>query len=157
MIDWDKRTITGMSGTVYKIAPEDIPAGRWSQYELQSASLGMVMSIKKMAGYFTKIYNLATTGNEVVKQIHQIAQESKEALELIKGYEGQPIPKVVEFLSIMCVKDGEELHTYKESMVREKFNDWSHIPMKDFFLLAAQLMPSFKENYLNKMGKSEPA
>ncbi|MFO0201560.1 MAG: hypothetical protein ACK528_00355, partial [Alphaproteobacteria bacterium] len=38
-IDFDKRKIIGKSGTVYKIAPEDISVGRWAEFEIRSITL----------------------------------------------------------------------------------------------------------------------
>lgn len=159
-IDLEKRIIVGKSGTVYKIAPEDITVGRWPKYEIWSALVGTRLDFNS----FIK------TLNEVIKQmtsakgLGDIIEPYTRLKDIRDGavrYAETSRSQLVEYASLFCLKTDsegniiEETSDLTESQIIEKFNDWKEIPMNDFFLLVMKAIPGYIENYKNFQNQSE--
>ena len=146
MIDLQKNIIVGKSGKVYKIIPDQISVARWAQYEIQAATLGFNTSYQAMFDSYKYIYTQlkgAITGEGILNTMN----ECKKWMQHIDEHPVTSAPKAIEFCAIFCICEGEDVGSYSDDMVASKFEDWKHIPMKDFFLLYHQLIPGLKENY----------
>lgn len=157
MIDFKEKKIIGNSGTVYHIDPENISTGRWQQYMIQSAALGLGVSYQEIFDSYTEMYKAVTSGNDILKALKTIQGICEAKLKFIDKYHANTYPKVVEFCALFCNEEKEDVSLYEESMIKRKFEDWQHIPIKDFFLLSSLAIPKFQENYnllMDNEGKS---
>lgn len=147
MIDWKNRTLIGKSGRVYKIEPENISAGRWAEFEIQQLQLAYSMEFKAIHDNIAKVLNDLRNGNNLLKA-HSDAIKTLECLHFaISNYTELPIPAILKFCSLFINYDGEDVGKYDPIEVRKKADDWANIPIKDFFLLASEVIPSFRETY----------
>lgn len=156
MIDFEKRIITGRSGKKYKIVPEQISTGRWAEYEIQALELSFGNSFKDFYTKITTILKVLTDGNNILQAINTATSLTKELLKSISHYADSPEPKVIKFCSLFCIYEGEDITTHTAEQVREKYEDWKHIPIKDFFLLSSEVIPSFREIYSELYRENNP-
>lgn len=150
MIDWNNRTITGKSGKVYKIEPENIKAGRWSEYEIQSLMLAFSANFKDHYHELNEMLkDIDSLGlNKItVNDINKIRNRVVKMQGSVTDFANQPIPKYIKFCSIFCNSEDENTAEYSETLIREKYEDWKHIPYSDFFLLCSEVIPLFKSVY----------
>jgi hypothetical protein len=148
MIDFEKRIIKGKSGTIYKILPEKLSVGRAAEFEIRSTLLGFNLdfeTIFKKISKAVKILEDSTSFGGLI-DAHNELKEIQSGL--IKFQENKR-PQVIEFCSLFCLKEGEDTSNHNEDVIREKYEDWAHIDHNDFFLLCANVIPSFKENLIN--------
>lgn len=146
MIDWEKRTITGKSGKIYKIEPEKIKAGRWPEFEIQSLMLAFGSDFKT---FYTSLIDVRKKLTEI-KVIGDVIGVDKKIENLLAGvatYTERPEPKIIKFCSLFCNAENEDTSQYNENIAKEKFEDWKDIPIESFFLLASEVIPLFKEIY----------
>ena len=147
MINWNDRTIKGKSGKIYRIEPENISAGRWAEFEIQQLQLAYSMDFKHIHDHIATILNSLKNGNNLLKA-HADAISGLEKMHFaISNYTDLPLPSIIKFCSLFCNYEGEEVGKYDPVDVRKKFDDWTNIPIQDFFLLAAQVIPSFQDVY----------
>jgi len=59
--------------------------------------------------------------------------------------------KIVEFVSLFTTEKDEDVSIHTEEQIRKKYDDWGHIPVADFFLLCANVIPSFKDILINTL------
>jgi hypothetical protein len=146
MINWEQRTIKGKSGKIYKIEPEKITVGRWAEYEIQSLMLAFGSDFKTfyttLIDILKKIKEIKTLGDVI-----NIAKVIENLIAGIANFAETPEPKIIKFCAIFCNEEGEDTSNYDEIMVRQKFEDWKNIPIADFFLLASEQIPSFRDVY----------
>jgi hypothetical protein len=157
MIDWDKRTIKGRSGKIYKIAPEAISTGRWAEYEIQSLELSFGNDFSTHYKKITELIKVLTDGNNILQAINRAVTLAKELLSGISNYAETPVPRIIKFCSLFCTYEGEDITSHTADVVREKHEDWKHIPIQDFFLLASEAIPSFRGIYASIIQESEKA
>ncbi len=147
MIDWNNRTIKGKSGKIYRIEPENISAGRWAEYEIQQLELSFSTNFKTLYGNLSEIKKLLTNGNNVLQALSKGTDLINKILIGIDNYTQHNIPTMVKFCSLFCIEEGEDVSRWDSEVARRKYDDWSHIPMKDFFLLSSVAIPSFQDVY----------
>ena len=134
MIDLTSRTIKGKSGKVYYIDTENISVARWPEFEIQSSEISWNATFSELAKAWKEVHQLASTGNDVIGALAQIREISKKANETIVYYNDNPIPRIIKYCSIFCNEKEEDTGTYNETLIKAKYEDWKHIPIKDFFL-----------------------
>jgi len=143
-VDMEKRIIKGKSGKLYKIAPENITAGRWSEYTVQTIQLSFSTTFQsimvKMSKAITTLRN--TTGFGAVIDTAKILEEIIDGMNRV---ELASAPDIIKYCSIFCIGKDEDTRKYDPMVVQEKFEDWSHIPIKDFFLLATDQIASLND------------
>lgn len=146
-IDIENRKIIGESGKVYKISPETLSIGRAAEFQIRGILLGfktdfetlLIMvdsSIKRLEG--------GKTFGDIADTINELKSFRKGLID----YQLNTRPAIVEFCSLFCIGEGEEVGTHTEDVIREKYADWKTIPEQDFFFLCANVIPSFRESYL---------
>lgn len=149
MINWEQKTITGKSGKVYKIDPENITIGRLREYEILSLMLmfnsdfktyyGTLVQIRKDLGELNINRITVDTINKPINSIDRLIAG-------IGNYVENPEPKIVRFCALFCNYEGENTSIYTNEQVKEKFEDWSHLTRDDFFLLLNECIPSLRKN-----------
>lgn len=147
MIDIKNKVIIGKSGTKYRIAPEEISAGRWHLYMIYSTSVGMGVMFQEVFDSFSAIYKAATNGNDILGALDIIKKESETKIKFIDRYKANDRPKICEMCALFCIEDGEDVGEASDNMFAKKFEDWKHIPITDFFLLSSMAITGFKEEY----------
>jgi hypothetical protein len=147
MIDIKNKVIIGKSGKKYRIAPEEISAGRWHLYMIYSTSVGMGVMFQEVFDSFSTIYKAATNGNDILGALDVIKKEAETKIKFIDRYKANEAPKVIEMCALFCIGEGEDVGEFSDTLVAQKFEDWKHIPITDFFLLSSMAIPGFKEEY----------
>lgn len=147
-IDLEKMQIVGESGTIYKIIPEMLSAGRLPEYEIRGMTLGFRTDFDTVLRTINEVEEVLMRGKDNA-QGNAVTAVNK--LRGIKNgmiqYATNGRAAVIEFCSLVCIKEGENIGVHTEEQIRDKFNDWASIPAADFFYLAARLTPSFPEHY----------
>lgn len=146
MIDWENRQITGKSGKVYRIEPEKITAGRYPEFEIQSLLLHFGNDFRTFYTLVTNSRVALTSGNDLLNAHTQAVHNLDEIIAGIGNYVEAKTPKLIKFLTLFCNAEGENLERWDEQIGLSKYEDWSHIPMSDFFLLLSEVLPSLKES-----------
>lgn len=155
MVDWEKRTITGLSGKIYKIEPERITTGRWPEFETQSLMLAFGSDFKT---FYTSLIDIRKKLSEIkiLGDVIGIDKKIENLLQGVSTYTERPEPKIIKFCSLFCNSEDEDTSQYNKNIAKEKYEDWKHIPIESFFLLASEVIPSFKETYrLHKAKEKE--
>ena len=155
MIDLKKRIITGKSGTIYHIDPENISAGRWHLYMIYSSSVGLGVMFQDIFDSYVKMRQAVTSGNDILSALDIVKHECDEKIKFVEKYHQQQLPKVIEVCGLFCNEPGEDVGEYNDAIVTKKFEDWKHIPIKDFFLLLSEAIPGFREEYMKQGQKNE--
>ena len=149
MIEWNNRTITGISGKVYKIQPELISAGRAPEFEIRGMVLAYRTNLDTLAKLHNEIRITLTKGEDnMAGNIHKVLTKIEDFDKGILHYLENKRNALLEFASLFCIGEGEEVGIHTEDQIREKYNDWKHIPDADFFFLCQKAIPSFAKRYL---------
>lgn len=146
MINWQERTIIGSSGKIYKIEPEKISTKRFREYEILSLMLAFSSDFKTFYTTLTEIVKDIEKMTSI-GQIFTILYKIKNLIAGIGNYTETSEPKIIRFCALFCNAENEDVTKFENDMITEKYNDWAHIPIKDFFLLVSEVIPSFKESY----------
>ena len=77
--------------------------------------------------------SLFTSGNDLLKAHTQAVHNLDEIIAGIGNYVEAKTPKLIKFLTLFCNAEGENLERWDEQIGLSKYEDWSHIPMSDFF------------------------
>lgn len=146
MINWEQRTITGISGKIYKIEPEKISTKRFREYEILSLMLAFSSDFKTFYTTLTDIIK-QIEGLTNIGQIFAILSKLKNLVAGIGNYTQNSEPKIIRFCALFCNEENEDVTKFENDMIKAKFDDWGNIPISDFFLLVSELIPSFKKSY----------
>jgi hypothetical protein len=157
MIDYEKGIIRGKSGKIYKISIESISSARYTEYLIRSSLLAFNTD-------FETLFNRINTAISHMRYGKENAQgnSSNAIIELesiLKGmvnYQENTRPAIIEFCSTFCVLENEDISKHSEDQIKEKYEDWAHIPMIDFFLLASKATPRYRE-YLKSILENQKA
>lgn len=155
MIDFENRTITGKSGKVYKIVPELISSGRAPEFEIRSILLGYKTDFETLMKMMNEVETILTKGTDNAQgNAHKALVKIADFKKGLINFQLNNRSAIVEFASLYCIAEGEDVSTHNEDIIREKFKDWAHIPEVDFFFLSANAIRGFRESYL-KYSESE--
>lgn len=150
-IDWEKRQIIGRSGKVYRIAPETLSTGRTPEFEIRSIALAYRTDFETLLKLIRKVKGVLRDGRTF--------GEVADALNLLEKFEQGMInfqlnnrSELVEFCSLFCIGENEDVGVHTEDIIIEKYEDWREIPEVDFFLLCTKAISSFRQRYLEIMG-----
>jgi hypothetical protein len=157
MIDYEKGIITGKSGKVYKISIENISAARYTEYTLRSSLLAFNTDFESIFTRINKSIDILRNGKQNAQgNASDVIVELEAILKGMFNYQDNTRPAIIEFVSTFVTLEGEDVSKHSEDQIREKYEDWAHIPMTDFFLLASKATPRFKE-YLKSILESNKA
>lgn len=146
MINYEKGIITGKSGKVYKITPETISSARYTEYNIRGALLAYNTDFETIfTRIATAISHLRTGKENPVGNGMNAINELELILKGMVNYQENSRPAIIEFCSCFCIADGEDVSVHTEDQIRDKYEDWKHIPIYDFFLLATKATPKFKD------------
>lgn len=146
MIDFNKRQITGKSGKLYNISPEGLPVARWNEFLLQGSTLAWNADFSTLLNSWKQVLKLATDGNNILKNLSEIVTIARKAVSGIADFANNQPPKVIKYAALFCNTEEEDLAVYDEQLIRTKYEDWKHIPIKDFFLLSSEVTPFLTMN-----------
>jgi hypothetical protein len=155
-IDIENRKIIGHSGKVYKINPEGLSIGRAAEFQIRGILLGFKTDFEtllKMVDSSVKRLEGGKTFGDIADTINELKSFRKGMLD----YQLNTRPTIIEFCSLFCIGEGEDIGTHTEDVIREKYDEWKTIPDQDFFFLCANVIPHFRESYLKALkGEQEP-
>jgi hypothetical protein len=146
-IDFENRVIYGRSGKIYKILPEMLTIGRAAEFEIRSILIGYKTDFETLLKLISNVETRLRNGN-TWGTISDVINDLKDFKQGLINYQLNSRPAIVEFMSLFCIGDGEDTGIHSEEIIREKFEDWREISEQDFFLLCANVIPSFRSNYL---------
>lgn len=146
MVNWENKTITGKSGTIYHIEPDRISVGRFAEYEILSLMLAFNSDFKT---FYTDLTNIHRKLNEIVKlgDAIELSDDIKKLLAGIGNYTENSAPKIIRFCALFCNETDEDRSTFPNEVIKKKYDDWADIPINDFFLLASEVIPYFRDAY----------
>jgi len=147
MISWEKREIIGKSGKVYKIVPESLSAGRTAEFEIRAMLLAYRTDFETLLKLLKKV-KAALRDGRTFGEVHDALTDMDKFEEGMVNFQLNGRSELVEFCSLFCIADGEDVGVFTQEQIIDKWNDWKHIPEADFFLLCAKAIPSFKEKFL---------
>ena len=156
MINWEQRTITGISGKIYKIEPEKISTKRFKEYEILSLMLAFSSDFKT---YYTTLIEIRKELGELkfnsltIDTFNKPINKVDRLIAGIGNYTSNSEPKIIRFCALFCNLENEDVTKFENDMITSKYEDWGNIPIQDFFLLAIEVTPSFRESY--RMVKKE--
>ncbi len=151
-IDFDKRVIHGKSGKIYKIMPEDISVGRWAEFEIRGWTLAYNTDFETLYKMFESVEDHIMNGKHNAQgNAHNALKEIQEFKNGMVNYQLNKRSKIVEFVSLFTTEKDEDVSIHTEEQIRKKYDDWGHIPVADFFLLCANVIPSFKDILINTL------
>lgn len=152
MIDYEKRIITGKSGKIYRIVPEIISAGRAPEFEIRSILLGYKTDFETLLKTINEIENILIKGPDNAQgNAHKALNKIDDFKKGLINFKLNNRSAIVEFASLYCIGEDEDVSNHSEDVIRYKFADWAHIPEVDFFLLSANAIKGFRESYLNAL------
>lgn len=154
-IDFENRVIYGKSGKVYKILPEMLTIGRAAEFEIRSILVGYKTDFETLLKLIGNVETRLRNGN-TWGAVADVINDLKDFKQGLINYQLNSRPSIVEFMSLFCIGEGEETGTHSEETIREKFEEWQEIPEQDFFLLCANVIPSFRSNYLQAVKEQKP-
>lgn len=159
-IDMDKRIIVGKSGTIYKIAPEDISVGRWPKYEIWSAMVATRQDFDTYISTLNQVIKQMTSAKGLGDMIEPY-MKLKEIRDGAINFAQTSRSQLVEFASLFCLKTDnngnviEDIEDLTTAQIEEKFNDWKAIKQEDFFLLVYKVIPGYIPFYKSMHQQSE--
>ena len=148
MIDFEKRIIKGKSGKIYNIVPEKLSVGRSAEFEIRSTLLGFNMDFQTIWKKLDEAKNTlknATNFGAMIDGVYKI----EEIQGNLKRWSDNQRPQIVEFCSLFCLMENEDVSVHDEEVIRQKYEDWAHIPHADFFFLCANVIPGYRDTFLN--------
>lgn len=145
----DERIIVGSSGTIYKIVPEALSTTRAPEYEIRGGLLGLNTDFETLIKGIRSAKNVLIKGTDNAQGNVHNAVNTLDGIEAgLINYQLNKRPAIIEFCSLVCIKEGEKLNVHTEEQIRDKYADWGEIPILDFLDLAGRLIPGFREFYL---------
>jgi hypothetical protein len=153
-IDLEKRQIIGSSGKVYKISPETLSSARTPEFEIRSALLAYRTNLEELFKLLAKVKKGLKEGRTFGDVADAILDIERYENGLMTFHETQRTP-LIEFCALFCIYEGEEVGQFNENIIAEKWEDWKEIPDYDFFLLSLNVIPFFKERYLEALGVNQ--
>jgi hypothetical protein len=152
MINWEQKTIIGKSGKVYKIEPDRIKINRLKEYEILSLMLAFNSDFKT---FYTVLTDIISSIEKItsIGQVFSILSKLKNLVAGIGNYTENSEPKIIRFCALFCTYEGEDTSIFTDEQVKQKFDDWGNIDAKDFFLLASECIPEFRDAY--KVARSQ--
>jgi hypothetical protein len=153
-IDFDKRQIIGKSGKIYKISPETLSSARTPEFEIRSALLAYRTNLEELFKLFAKVKKGLREGRTFGDIADSLTEIERFEQGLLTFHETKRTP-LIEFCALFCIYEGEEIGQFNENIIAEKWEDWSEIPDYDFFLLSLNVIPSFKQRYLEALNQNQ--
>jgi hypothetical protein len=127
---------------------------------IYSTSVALGVMFQEVFDSYVKMNQAVTTGNDILAALSLVKAETEEKIKFIDRYNTQQAPKVIEMCALFCNADGEDVGEFNDAIIAKKFEDWKHIPIRDFFLLSSEAIAGFREEYskqmANEKGKDSP-
>lgn len=154
VIDFENRQFKA-NGKKFLIEVENLPTGRYQKFEQMGISFAFGSTFGDIFQSFQKIYQAATSGNDILKAVNVAQEVSYNQMHAIKRNDENYKPHILWFCTIFCNYEDEDRTTWSEDVARQKIADWerSSVPIQDFFLLASNALQEFQNayNYLQSL------
>lgn len=148
------------NGHEYYIA-DYLPVGRDLKYSMLVPQLSFGADFQGIFAMLAKFYKLSTEWEVPGKALHQIATDSRNAMEAVKraGEDKGRVPVYYELCALFINRIDENPAEIDESTVNTKINDWvkEGIPREDFFLLAINSIRGLTQQWLQLQGEVKDA
>ena len=152
MIDFEKLTITGKSGKIYRILPKDISAGRFPEYEIRQITLAFNTDFNTVFKTINEVIDVLLKGKDNAQgNTYEAVTKLKNIQSGMVNFAENSRPAIIEFVSLFTIAEGEDVSKHTEEQIKAKYEDWANIPIDAFFLLAAKAIPQFRENLQSQL------
>lgn len=144
------------NGNDYYIASY-LPVGRDLKYSLLVPKLAFGVDFMGIFSMLSKFYKAATEWELPGRALHEIATDSRNAMEAVKraGEDKERVPIYYELCALFINKIDENPATIDDATIQSKINDWvmEGIPREDFFTLAINSIKGLTEQWLQLQGE----
>ena len=96
-----------------------------------------------------KTWQYATSGNDVLGNMHAIAELNFNQMKAVTDFDRLEVPKLFAFCAVIMVREGEDVSKCDENILMDKVQDFMSdtYSTDSFFLLAKHSVPHFIEVY----------
>ena len=122
---------------------------RYVEYLKRVPKLTFSTDFKSIYGTLRKIYNAASSGNDMILAIGTARELSWNQLDAIKRFDDNEIPDVIDFCALFINRPGEDigrfditLHEQKKALLSKE-----GYAIEDFFTLALSVIDHFRNAY----------
>lgn len=146
VIDFENRQFKA-NGKKFLIEVENLPTGRYQKFEQMGISFAFGSTFGDIFQSFQKIYQAATSGNDILKAVNVAQEVSYNQMHAIKRNDENYKPHILWFCTIFCNYEDEDRTTWSEDVARQKIADWerSSVPIQDFFFVGEQCTKRISE------------
>ena len=144
------------NGNTYYIQSR-LSVARYKTYNIGQLEVSHGLTFEQLYHQDVKMHELVTHGNDTLQAIHQVAETLFHRINLIVDFTNGSHPPILRFCALFINAEGEDIGVWDERIVDQKINDWTEegLCVDDFFYLAANFIPSFRDAYRSRVLKQE--
>lgn len=150
-IDFSSQKMKGKSGKTYFIQSE-LSAIRYPQFLAYQPVIAKGASYAEWAATNNEIHALATTGNEVVTQLHKIAMITMNQNNTWKDFTQKRTVSMVWFCMLFINAEDEDVGEWDTRVVELKIADLDHYSIQDFFVLGQNILKDWRKAFQSQTG-----
>lgn len=133
------------NGRTYYIQMDTLKLARYVAYMQLQQKLAFGTDFQGLYNTLTKIWNAASSGNDILKALADIRELSYNQLNAVVDFVGREHPEILRFCALFINAEDEDIGKWDERIVDQKITDWIEegLDIQDFFSLAAGYSPGF--------------
>lgn len=152
-IDFVTQKMKGKSGKTYFIQGE-LSAIRYPQFLAYQPLIAKGASYAEWAATNNEIHALATSGNEVVTQLHKIAMITMNQNNTWKDFTQKRTVSMVWFCMLFVNAEDEDVGAWDPRIVEKKIEDLDHYSIQDFFVLGQNILKDWRKEFQSQTGRA---
>jgi len=127
---------------------------RYVEYLKLSNELAFNTDFEGVFKTLKQVHAAVTSGNDVLSAIQKTTELTYNQMNAIVDFANRDHPTVLRFCALFINREDEEIHTYDERLIDP---DWTEegLAIDDFFYLAANFIPSFRDTFRSLSLKEE--
>lgn len=157
-IDWSEKQFQANGKTYYYT--NKLSIRRYKEFERLAPKVVFDSTTSELAGTLLEIFQAVTTGNEILKSLHKVAELSYNQLHRTKENFEEKEPAVLWFCTLFLCLENEDTGVWNKALAQKKINDWEaeNIAIESFFLLSISTIPKLTERLksISKIEKPSP-
>lgn len=150
-IDFVQNKLTGKSGKTYFIQ-DQLSVERYSQFLAFQPMITKGASYQEWAKSNNQINQLATSGNDILGALHQIATITMNMNSTWKEFTEKRYHAIMYFAMLFINREDEDPAIYDERVMTAKIKDLDHYSIQDFFFCVQNVLREWKEDFRKTNG-----
>ena len=144
------------NGTTYYIQSR-LSLARYVEYLKLSNEISFNTDFEGMYSTLNKIFEAASHGNDLIEANHKARELAYNQINAIVDFTNREHPTVLRFCALFINAEEEDINKYDDRVIDHKVEDWTEegLAIDDFFYLAANFIPSFRDTFRNHAQKQE--